>query len=150
MPEEDIKKKNIKPGKSKTTKVAAGSLVKVPITAKAHLLKATFASGGLVEMAHGVGEDGVAFVRNGEGIIAADQVSAVKALAQNASSLNNLLDKIPNGNIGGTINISYGSLINEYNSMGGENSHEVTKLFRTLFDKEIKRLGNYSRQLGLI
>lgn len=153
--EEDIKKKNkgsvkgVSTGSS-TTKIAAGTLVKVPLTSRAHYVKSTFASGGIIEMAHRLGEDGIAFVRNGEAIIAPDQVNAVKTLAENASSLNNLVEKLPDGSIGGTINISYGSLINEYNAAVGDNSREVTQLFRKLFDNEMKRIGNYSRQLGLI
>lgn len=109
-----------------------------------------FATGGIVEMAHRAGEDGIAMVRNGEAIIAADQVGAVKALAENATSLNHLLERVPSGSVGGQINISYGNLIGEYNSMGGDNSREAAKLFRKLFDVEVKRLGNYSKQLGLI
>ena len=145
---EDLEKKN-GISKGQASNKLAVSTIKVPITQKT-IAKALFASGGIVELAHSVGEDGIAFVKNGEAIIAPDQVNAVKALAENAASLNELLDRVPSGGVGGTINISYGSLINEYNASAGENSREVTQLFRKLFDNEMKRLGNYSRQLGLI
>lgn len=149
IPVKDIEEKNKNLWKNASAKGGGGGAIRIPLTSRAHYSKSAFASGGIIEMAHRLGEDGIAFVRNGEAIIAPDQVSAVKALAENASKLNTVVEKLE-GSSGGTINISYGSLINEYNASMGENSREVTQLFRKLFDNEMKRMGNYSRQLGLI
>jgi hypothetical protein len=106
-----------------------------------YLESSTFADGGIASIAHSVGEDGIAFVRNGEGFVKPEHVSDIRLLLDNIKPLSSLVNlakpNIPNMvtnnsssptvvfNLnGGTIN---SDTMGQFNKWKSDITNEVTK-----------------------